>query len=565
MKKKLLITSLIVLALVCLFAICVSAEEMNPEYNAEYVKTMTQNMTTVELEDGTKVDLYDAQGYTLCYYWDNVASATRTLKSVRTKDLKFNFSGTKLSSIYYGDEELAGSAKAGKIVVLNLRGVKNSEGKDITDFNGDNMFKEDSPLQHIFMPDTIEHLNGYAFGHRDGSLSHLRGCYFSENSLLKEIKSSTFMNARQLRGFYIPKGVKYVGGNGFQGCWNAFFVNDPYDFLTKPEVYYFPDGFYKAEGEAFDSIKNNLNNVLVFSADNMEITNEFAFEVVACDSNSTKPIIVFKGTISSISTAYWNVSAMYFTNEAYLSEADVVGFTRKCTCGNNHSKTWDGGAYFCHATDNTDHLYKVAVNTAPTCTTSGVNGTTCFCGKPNPVGTTVIDATHDYGKTPIVNGWVYSNGYFKDAHYSHECQICHEQYVSKDAIEDTNLFVKGGYSIPEAGTTDCISHTIKVSKENIKKYYDATGTEVSYGIVAAVGSSLGTPIKLDGNGKAVANGDQALVGDMTDTAYTKLVVKISNIPENTEINCNAYVVINKKDIYYLCGEEVTETAVAKTL
>jgi hypothetical protein len=81
------------------------------------------------------------------------------------------------------------------------------------------------------------------------------------------------MNARQLRGFYIPKGVKFVGDNGFQGCHNAFFVNDPYDFLTKPDVYYFPSGFYKADGEAFDSLKYNLNKVLVFSADNIEITN----------------------------------------------------------------------------------------------------------------------------------------------------------------------------------------------------------------------------------------------------------------------------------------------------
>ena len=179
MKKKIFLMIAIISMLACLFVFSVSANEVNPDYNEQYVKTMAQGMLSVELEDGTSVDLYDAEGYTLCYYWDDVSSASRKLLSVRTKDLTFNFSGTKLSSIYYGDEHLAGTALKGKIVVINLRGVTNGSGEFITDFNGDNLFKENSPLQHIFMPDTIEYLTGYAFGFRDRSLSHLRDVKFS--------------------------------------------------------------------------------------------------------------------------------------------------------------------------------------------------------------------------------------------------------------------------------------------------------------------------------------------------------------------------------------------------
>ena len=131
MKRKLLLVALLVMAISCMLVFSASAEEMNPDYNKQYVKTMTQNMTSVELEDGTSVNLYDEQGYTLCYYWDDVSSASRKLLSVRTKDLTFNFSKTSLSSIYYGEEHLAGTAKAGRIVVLNLRGVKNGSNQDI--------------------------------------------------------------------------------------------------------------------------------------------------------------------------------------------------------------------------------------------------------------------------------------------------------------------------------------------------------------------------------------------------------------------------------------------------
>ena len=472
MKKRLLVIALLVFVLTCLFAISAGAEDVNPEYNEQYVKTMTQNMTTVTLEDGTVVQLYDAQGYTLCYYWDDVSANNRQLLSVRTKDLKFNFNGTKLSSIYYGDEHLAGTAKAGKIVVINLRGVKNSSGQDITDFNGDNMFKEDSPLQYIFMPDSIENLTNYAFGHRDGSLSHLRGCFFSENSKLKQIASNTFMNARQLRGFYIPSGVTYVGTNGFQGCHNAFFVNDPYDFLTKPEVYYFPAGFYKAEGEAFDSLKYNLNNVLVFSADNITIENSFAFEVVACDSNGTKPVVVFTGNVASINIGYWNVSAIYFCNKN-----DVDATTAGIGSG---SKT----VYFCNADGNTNHIVaplKTVVTDAD-CLNNKKETTFCFCS--TPMGTVEVENTalghnHDLENGASMLGIVYES-FANDGYKLVKCERCD---VTDNSITVPAIYTYLGFAVKEDGTSLTLGYTF--NKEAYDSYIaDNAENVVSFGFVA---------------------------------------------------------------------------------
>ena len=523
MKKKLIISLLVCIALACIFTVFASANDKNPEYNEQYVKTMTSGMTSVTLENGQSVPLYDEQGYTLAYYWENV-STKNNLISVRTKDLTFNFNGTKLSSIYHGDIHLAGSAKLGTIVVVNLRGLKNSSGQDITDFNGDNMFKEDCPLEHIFMPDSIEHLTNYAFGFRDGSLSHLRGCYFSENSKLKEIKSMTFMNARQLRGFYIPEGVTYIGNNGFQGCHNAFFVQDPYDFLSKPEVYYFPKDLYLAEGETFDTFKY-INKVLVFSADNITITNSWAFENVQYDGNGSKPTVVFKGDVSSINVGYWNLEKIYFANE---NDIDAV------SAGITGSKTF----VFCNADGNTDHIYLEKANTPPTCTEEGVTGYKCFCGLASTESTVVPALGHEANE--LLNKYFASvNGtldYYNDMITEHSCTRC--DAIIEGTEKGTALFTKKGYSYSENDATT-FSYTIYVNQDAIKAYNEA----LLYGIVVSANAN-GAPISYaDG---AISHDDKTIIVEFqsTDVAYSIITAKLTGVTATTELHLSAYCVDN---------------------
>ncbi len=523
MKKKLIISLLVCIALACIFTVFASANDKNPEYNEQYVKTMTSGMTSVTLENGQSVPLYDEQGYTLAYYWENV-STKNNLISVRTKDLTFNFNGTKLSSIYHGDTHLAGSAKLGTIVVVNLRGLKNSSDQDITDFNGDNMFKEDCPLEHIFMPDSIEHLTNYAFGFRDGSLSHLRGCYFSENSKLKEIESMTFMNARQLRGFYIPEGVTYIGNNGFQGCHNAFFVQDPYDFLSKPEVYYFPKDLYLAEGETFDTFKY-INKVLVFSADNITITNSWAFENVQYDGNGSKPTVVFKGDVSSINVGYWNLEKIYFANE---NDIDAV------SAGITGSKTF----VFCNADGNTDHIYLEKANTPPTCTEEGVTGYECFCGLASDESTVVPALGHEANE--LLNKYFASvNGtldYYSDMITEHSCTRCDATVYGTE--EGTALFTKKGYSYSENDATT-FSYTIYVNQDAIKSYNEA----LLYGIVVSANAN-GAPISIvDG---ALTHDNKTIIVEFqsTEVAYSIITAKLTGVTATTELHLSAYCVDN---------------------
>ncbi len=531
MKKKILLALLIVSMLVCLFAVSVSAEEMNPEYNSQYVLTMTDGMTSVVLEDGTtSKPLYDEQGYTLCYYWDDVSSDTRQLLSVRTKDLTFNFNGTKLSSIYYGDEHLAGTANKGKIVVLNLRGVKNGSGQDITNFNSDNLFKEDSPLQHIFMPNSIVDIIGYAFGFRNANLSHLIGCYFSENSQLKTVSDNMFLNCKNLRYFNMPLGVTKIGSSAFSncvslgemyipsgvtqlgysdssnaspfnGCTNMYFVNTPGE--AKPDVYYIPSSVKTVMSELFKGCKN-LNNVIVFNENITSVSNGWTFS----GSNAIK--IVFLGDMVNVSTTgnAWNSGiTLYFCNEADKSASDLTGL---------------GGApkkVYCHGEGNTTHLPNPnnTITEDATCTTNEKTTETCFCG--TAMGTSEVENSalghnHDLAEGAILVGIVYAD-FAKEGNKVVKCSRCEETDSTQAVVA---IFGTAQFSIKDDGTAICVSYTINNSAYNA--FLEANeGASLEFGIVAAASLDAGVESPLDVENK--------IAHDFTGSGYTAFDLRLS--------------------------------------
>ena len=569
MKKKLLFVIAIMAALVCLLAICVSAEEKNPEYSAEYVNTMTSGMTTVELEDKTIVPLYDEEGYTLCYYWDDVESENRTLLSVRTKDLTFKFSGTKLSSIYYGEQELAGTAQKGKIVVITLRELKNSSGEYMTNFNGDNMFKENSPLQHIFMPDSIVTIGTYIFGFRSSSLSHLIGCYFSENSQLENISNNLFWNCKNLKYFNMPMGVKTIGVRAFFGCEslgemyipsgvtslghdgsnnncfgnnkNMYFVNTPGE--PKPEVYYFPENVTEIKGEFFKGC-TNLNDVIVFHENIHTIEEDYAF-------NGTNQItLVFLGDVYGLntqSTANWKtLKAIYFCNE---KDVDMSSFE---TVQSNIASAF----IFCNAEGNTTHLYKVQANTLPTCVKDGVNGYECFCGVASETAEIVPALGHAKNEL-LAKYFAEANGtldYYNDMVTEHSCTRCTETVFGTE--KDTALFTKKGYSYSQFDKTS-FSYTIYVNADAIKAYNEA----LLYGIVVSANVN-GAPVTYaDG---AISHDNKTILVEFqnTEIAYSIITAKLTNVSEGTELHLSAYCIDNGA-VSYLGHDTVT--AVAETV
>ncbi len=571
MKKKILLAFIIVSLLVCLFAISVSATEPD----SEYLESMTSGMLTVTLEDGTIVDLYDDQGKALTYYRDPTDSS---LKSVRVEDLVYRFSGSKLYRIELEDGTmLAGDAQKGIAVVVNLRGVKNSSGEEITNFNSDNMFKENSPLQHIFMPDTIVHMQSYAFGFRTASNSHLIGCYFSENSQLQTISTYMFWNCKNLRYFNMPKGVTSIGNCAFYGCEsigemyipsgvtslgydgsnqgcfgnnkNMYFVNTPGE--PKPKIYYLPENVAEIKGELFKNC-TNLNDVIVFNENITSINSDCAFY------KTNAVTLVFLGDVQGLNTqsyTQWQtLKAIYFCNE---NDVDANSFTtiqpniasKFVFCNSNKVynpvKQSNNTYVLTLSESDADHLAEKSVNVPASCEVDAGLVTYCFCG--HEISKEAVEGTALGHNHTIFVGLTYTN-YLENGCYSYKCERCDDVNNDKSAPA---LFICSGYSAPEEGAGG-ITVDYRANLDAIAEYERITGETISYGLYVATQNTLGNKYVFDENGVAI----DGAVTIALSRKYTKMTVKLFGF-ETDELKATKFAVGAYVEAISTEGEEIS--------
>lgn len=62
----------------------------------------------------------------------------------------------------------------------------------------------------------------------------------------------------------------------------------------------------------------------------------------------------------------------------------------------------------------------------------------------------------------------------------------------------------------------------------------------------------------------IASGAQAAVVKLTNANYSKIEIKLTSIPKDITVNCNAYYVVDGK-VNYICGKEILDIALGKTL
>ncbi len=227
------------------------------------------------------------------------------------------------------------------------------------------------------------------------------------------------------------------------------------------------------------------------------------------------------------------------------------------------------------------HYDKIIVVNEVNCGYDGLTKDTCvICDR---VIETIVSATGDHEYTVD-----------SDCSTAHSCTVCEKEIVSALSHQTsftiayesgyisvgnkttfcTNegcahkivevapaLFVSVGYSSSEylAGT---IVHTVIVNKNAILAYEENSGKTVEYGVVAAIHAD-GKPVEVTEDGTIVGRG-QSIIAKMTNADYTRVEVKLIGVGAGIEVNCNAYIVVDGK-VRYICGEEVLETAVSKTI
>lgn len=400
---------------------------------------------------------------------------------------------------------------------LNLTTVLLGDNKTLTSlpFYG---FGGCSSLTEITIPDQITSLPSSLFE----SCTSLKHVYIGENSQINSIGSRTFGKCESLEALYLPSGITALGVGGsnaspFDGCKSLYFINSPTE-TTKPEVYYF-NNVATFTGEVFKWCAN-LNDVLVFNSSVTSIDNGWAF------CNARAVTLVFLGNVENLSTtgnAWTSGMAIYFCNENDLSTADFTTKTNQ-------------KFVFCNAEGNTEHLYKVEANTLPTCLENGVNGFKCFCGKASDTATVVPALGHE--KNELLSKYFASvNGtldYYNDMITEHSCTRCQDTVI--DTEDGTALFTKKGYSYSQYDSST-FSYTVYVNYDAIKAY----NSELLYGIVVSA-SVDGTPISYD-NG-TLSHGDKTIAVEFqnTDTRYSIITAKLTNVADGTNLHLGAYCV-----------------------
>ena len=207
MKKKILLTLLVVMVFTCLLAIAVNA--------AEYDKTET---VTVTLAYGTQeCALYDANGNALVWY---TLDSGATVQSVKTADLVTASNGTtsiaangSLSHIYLGETALQihNQSTTNHIVVANFRDCTFTK---VSHSSYKATFSDSKIVQYVYMPNTVTEFGCNIFQ----NCSNLKVCDIPSDASFRITDSNNFPGCTSLTEINLIGCTSFTGHSNFSGC-----------------------------------------------------------------------------------------------------------------------------------------------------------------------------------------------------------------------------------------------------------------------------------------------------------------------------------------------------------
>lgn len=415
-----------------------------------------------------------------------------------------------------------------------------------------------------------------------------------------------------LTAFYMPNTVRFMGTNGggqgpFCDATSLYFVNEPFTvgqclvngqldvtklaLPQKPTVYYMPTAFcdmenhvetnqWSKDGTIFRNC-TSINDVIVFGENFKVVDANNMFQGIATEGSPKTVVFTADVTQFIVTNDGAKYITMVFANEADKTPSDL-GITRVRENKNEAQMYF----YFCQTglkynygiktpqiTDEAaikeyiSSLATEAVNlhvhdilsdvvTEPTCTLDGGRETFCFCGY-SFGKTEVIPMTGHALKEIIDTYYPLQNGahnYYENRVNLCICQKCADEYEVE--IENTALFNKKGYSYSEFDSS-AYAFTIYVNTDAVSEY----GEALKYGIVVSANVN-GAPISIV-NG-AITHDDKTVVVEFqdTDTDYSIITAKLTNIKAGTSLHLSAYAVENER-VSYLGHNSVN--AIAETI
>ena len=555
MKKKLTLILMLSLILSCLFVISVSAQVTTYDDAPERVKLTVSTDDVVVFSDGftcptcyvfqdyTQVNPNNSNGGRFADYFDftyingkrlaeDPTHSGYTFADIERLDLP---QGLTYVGLYSGKE------------LTTLKSI--SFPNTITGL-GNAIFENATGLEECVFEwgegEGPEYLPAYMFF----GCSSLKA--FSMPDSITTIKTFTFTRCSSLSAVHISNNLKTIEGRGggyteagFDGCGNVYFVNEPFgkgEIPEKPEVYYFPSTLENTFSNTIFRNCYNLNSILVFGEKVTEMPTSYLWQ--GCKNVS----FVFLGNMTSIDTNGWGTATIYFANENDLSADDVTISGSKTTI-------------FCNNENNNAHLYKVDVNTAPTCTEDGVTGKACFCGAVDTLNAVIVPKKGHNVNSEQVD--IYYESFIVSGYSVYFCPDCEQRYNALEA-DCAPIFVSKGYSCTVYDNMISIVQGFDVNREALSAYTAFEGNSISYGVVATSVNKVS-----DGNIDVVNKVDGVTAIDFTAAdkkEFTRFEIKVADIAEanqDTGLYACAYVIADG-EVYYISENESTTVAIAKS-
>ena len=534
MKNKLLITLVLALTFVCLFALGVSAKDLYLEEIPDDLKIDGDTVTHFLVIEGEEY-YGGSAGVVNLFNMDNIAAGIAKLEAEGGALNKLGYTASDLDTKFLT-----------KLIIPDTFG-----GAIVTDVNINNggSFKNQkyfTSCGYLKYPSTTKTTSDG--NQRNGQI---RCIDFGKNSQLTVIPYYYMNNAsRLIRLKNMPKNLTSIEGGAFQRCTR----------LQGDENHQLYIGAQTIKFKAFDCALANVKSIIF--GENVQAMENEAFSNENANPGAT--YIEFKCDVTKVafpenSTTVAHTGAFYFgtsanQRRAYSSlKCIILSNPAQAGCDGQTFRSVSGqDVFFNDITGEDDFVYTSHAM-------QSLNGCQESCSR--------------CAKTQLKAGAVHENVYTFSSANGNEISYLNEIYVystctvcGTGAHYETidKIFIPYGYSVDEGGTTGGVTHKVKINIAAKNRYEQLSDTVVYYGVVAGIqgNDSTGKLVAYENN-EIVAK-ENAIAFDFTGTSYDILELKLTNINKTASVYCNAFI-LNGEKVAYICGENESKIAIAQNV
>ena len=596
MKKKLLLTLVMVIVLCSIFALCVSAKTITTvDGEALEVTTYPDAPAKSTFVNSTDDYVVFDDGF--------VCPSSYIFKDQATVDKgSYGNAGLKKALDFSFLTEKGKNYTIDNIVELDI-----PEG--ITTL-GDQFAHSLSSVKKITFPHTVTSIGSTGFQNSavleevvfehteaDTEFTTLSGWMFAGCSKLKALsipdcittitgEGNFFNGCSSLGPVYLSKNIQILEKTGsnryavFQNLSKVYFVSEPFTTSdtapAKPDIYYFPESLHTIHTNTFESA-TSINSVLVFGTQITSASGSYLFKNVT----ST---VVFLGNMTEINTTNWKTSKIIFANANDKSSSDFASYTNSRT------------TVFCASeTDTSKHMASPKHSTIEpaTCYSNEKGVTRCFCNTVISEGetpNTMLD--HEYEENFDCtkgnecksyahcgasleaealshiekNTVTYVSGFTSAGLHKIFCQ--NENCTQLDASIDLDpiFSTTGGYSIDGSGS---IAGGWTVNKDNFDLYNLHNEKDITFGILMVNPTHLASNrfLKADGSVNLAEGKNGAIMIEQESVEYNNFKFSISGFTTTEltqlELVITAYAYVEGQEVQFI--QDTTTSCKVSTL